>query len=282
MRKTLVILLIILLTLPLLAQKKVSDLKFHNLQNYSWLRLAKIVPEVTDRVILPTGTLESHGAVAVGSDNIVPLNLAERIWKKCNALIAPPINYGYTGISVSEFPGSIVVREEIFEEYIYDVLKGLVKTGFNNILIIDGHGGNKEPTKRAMTRLHLETQANFMMVDWWKIGWDITKEVYGQPAQQSGHGDLEEAALNISLNPDFADREMYEKYGKDKVGRVGAEEGFTLLPAWATTRYPAKGLGYLDFDVKKAEEYTTKKAERIADTFLEAIQRWEMMESWKK
>ena len=28
--------------------------------------------------------------------------------------------------------------------------------------------------------------------------------------------------------------------------------------------------------------YTQKKADFIADTFLEAVKRWEMMESWKK
>jgi creatinine amidohydrolase len=37
----------------------------------------------------------------------------------------------------------------------------------------------------------------------------------------------------------------------------------------------------LNFDVKKAKEYTMKKAEYIASTFLEAVKRWEMMEGWK-
>ena len=58
--------------------------------------------------------------------------------------------------------------------------------------------------------------------------------------------------------------------------------GIALLPAWATSRYPEKGAGYLDFDVQKAKEYTKKKADYIADVFLEAVQRWEMMEKWIK
>jgi len=41
------------------------------------------------------------------------------------------------------------------------------------------------------------------------------------------------------------------------------------------------GLWILDFDLKKAKEYTLKKAKYIADTFNEAVSRWEMMESWK-
>jgi len=274
--------LIMILIVPSFAQKKVKDLKFHHLQKFCWMRLATIVPEITDRIILPIGTVESHGAVAIGADNIIPNNLAEMIWNKCNALIAPPINHGFTGQSISQFPGSITVRSEIFEEYIYDVLKDLVRTGFRNILIINGHGGNTEPTKRAMTRLHVETGAHFMVVDWWKIAFTIVNEVYGVKAQQPGHGDMEEAALVMAYDPELVDKEMYEKLGKDNVGAAGVDEGIALMPSWATSRYPEKELGYLNFDVEKAKEYTRKKADYIAYTFLEAVKRWELLEGWKE
>ena len=38
----------------------------------------------------------------------------------------------------------------------------------------------------------------------------------------------------------------------------------------------------INFDLKKAKEYTKKKSDYIADVFLEAVKRWEMMEGWKK
>lgn len=272
----------LILALPDFSQTKVKDLKFHHMQDYCWMRLAEIVPKVTDRIILPIGTVESHGACAIGTDNVIPQNLAEMIWERCNALIAPSINHGFTGASISQFPGSITVRPEIFEEYIYDVLKDLVRTGFRNILVVNGHGGNTEPTKKAMTRLHQETGAHFMMVDWWTVNFEAVKEVYGGKPQQSGHGDMEEAALVMAYNPELVDREMYEKLGKDNVGSAGTEAGVVLMPGWATTRYPEKGVGYLNFDVTKAKEYAAKKADYIASTFLEAVRRWEMMEGWKK
>jgi creatinine amidohydrolase len=278
----LALLLALSLVVPSFAQRKVRDLKFHNMQEFSWMRLAELVPAVTDRVILPIGTVESHGACAIGTDNFIPLNTAELIWDKCNALIAPAVNHGVTGASIARFPGSIMIRPEIFEEYIYDVLKDLVRTGFRNILIVNGHGGNTDPVKKAMTRLHLETGAHFMIIDWWTVAFNIVNEVYGTKAQQSGHGDREEAAMVMAYNPDLIDKEMYEKIGKDNVGRAGTDTGVAMVPAWATTRYPEKGVGYLDDDVKKAKEYARKKADFMAETFLEAVKRWEMMESWKK
>ena len=278
---SLVFILVLFLVIPTFSQKAVKDLKFHHMQNYCWMRLAEIVPEVTDRAILPIGTVEAHGAVAIGADNLIPANIAEMIWDRCNALIVPPINHGFTGLDISQFPGSITVRAKVFEEYIYDVLKDLVRTGFKNILIINGHGGNIEPTKNAISRLHYETDAHFMVVEWWKIAFHVVNEVYGKKAQQPGHGDLEEAALVMGYDPELVDREMYKKLGKDNVGSADPEEGFFILPGWATTIYPEKGEGYLNFDVKKAKEYTTKKAEYIASIFLEAVKRWEMMEGWK-
>lgn len=262
-------------------QTQVKELRFHDLQNYNWMKLAEIVPEVTDRVILPIGTVEPHGASALGTDNFIPLNLAELIWDDVNALIAPAVNHGVTGASISQFPGSITIREDVFEEYIYDILKDLVRTGFKNILIINGHGGNTEPVIRAYTRLHMETAAHFMIVDWWRIAWNLAEEVYGQKPIQSGHGDLEETALVLSWDPELVDKETYEKLGKDRVGKAGADAGYAMLPAWATTRYPGEGAGYLDFDVEKAKEYTQKKAGHIAATFLAAVKQWELMESWK-
>jgi creatinine amidohydrolase len=269
-------------TFPAFSETQVKDLKFHEMQNYCWMRLAEIVPKVTDRVILPIGTVEPHGACAIGTDNIIPFHLAEKIWERCNALVAPSLNYGFTGASISQFPGSITVRPEIFEEFVYDVLKDLVRTGFRNILIINGHGGNTDSAKKAMTRLHQETGAHFMIVDWWTVYFEAAKDVYGGKAQQSGHGDMEEAALVMASNPELVDREMYEKLGQDNVGNIRTEAGVVLLPAWSTTMYPEKGVGYLNFDVAKAKEYAAKKADYIATTFLEAVRRWEMMESWKK
>jgi creatinine amidohydrolase len=277
----LVVLAMLVAAAPALSQKTVKDLKSPYMQDYCWMRLAEIVPEVTDRIILPIGTVESHGACPIGADNIIPLHLSELISGEVNALIAPPINHGFTGASVSQFPGSITVREEVFEEYIYDVLKHLVRTGFRNILIINGHGGNTEAAKRAFTRLNAETGARFMIVDWWEMAWNLAEEVYGRKPVQSGHGDLEEAAFILSYDPELVDREMYEKLGALNVGRHGAETGFRMIPAWATTRYPEEGGGHLDFDVKKAKTYTKKKADRIAAAFNEAVKRWDMMDSWK-
>ena len=275
------LMILVLLCFSVAGQKKVSDLKFHHMQNYCWMRFAEIVPEVTDRVILPVGTIEAHGATAIGSDAIIPVNLSERMWKRCNALIAPIINHGCTGISISQFPGSITIRPEIFTEYVYDVLKDLVRSGFKNILVVNGHGGNGNYLREAARRIHFETAAHVMVFEWWDVGNEIGNEIYGTPEHVAGHAALEESALNLSYNKDLVDREMYEKLGKDNVAYHRLDPGFGVYPSIATMVLYDKGKGYVDFDMKKAEEYSQRLADYISDTFNEAVKRWEMMESWK-
>ena len=49
-------------------QKTVADLKYHQIADYNWMRVGEYVPEVTDRLIIPIGTVESHGIDPVGTD----------------------------------------------------------------------------------------------------------------------------------------------------------------------------------------------------------------------
>lgn len=274
--------MIIVAANSVIAQEKVRDQRFHLLQNYSWMRLAQIVPEVTDRIIVPVGTVEPHGAVALGTDNFIPENIADEIWDRCNALVAPTVNYGVTGASISQFPGSITIRPEVFEEYMYDLFRDLFRSGFRNILILNGHGGNSGPLGQAMERVHRETAVHIMLVDWWRMGWNLAEEVYGMKAQQSGHGDLEEAAMVIAKDPKLLDREMVERLGKDNISKERTGSGITMLPAWSTSMLPEAGTGHYDFDEDKAKRYLKGKSDIIASYFLEAVKRWEMNEAWKK
>ena len=130
-----VLLLIFCFTSFAYGQKTVADLKYVEMAHYSWIRLASYIPEITDRVILPIGTIESHGATCIGSDTYIPINLAKLASRKCNAFVAPAITHGATGLGISTHPGAIKIRVDVFTEYIIDVLEGLVNSGFRNIFI---------------------------------------------------------------------------------------------------------------------------------------------------
>src|SRR6056297_2062547 len=63
----------------------------------NWLEFEKFVPEKIETVLLPTGTLEPHGVIPNGSDNLAPEAMARELAPELNAMVAPTLNYGMTG-----------------------------------------------------------------------------------------------------------------------------------------------------------------------------------------
>jgi creatinine amidohydrolase len=286
--KTCLILVLVIVSMFTLSsfsfgQKTVADLKYVEMAHYSWIRLASYIPEITDRVILPIGTIESHGATCLGSDTYIPINLAKLASRKCNAFVAPAVTHGATGLGISKHPGAITIRENILIEYIYDVLEGLVISGFRNIFIMNGHGGNTDAITAATERIFnkYNGKIRILVSDWWTIpkGEEISMEAFSVPKHDIGaHGGLEEAALNQSINPDFFDWEIFEQLGPSKVANV-FEEGYRALPAPYTMGY----YGYYPTkDIAATKKFTQMIADYYAETFNKAVEAWDFLEKYDK
>lgn len=274
-------LLFLLVPTGLLAQKKtVKDLRFHNMEFMNWVRFGEAVPEVTDRVILPIGTQEPHGIINTGSDITSSIWLAEEMYDDVNAIIAPPVPYGHTGVATMDMAGAIDIREDIFEEYLYDIMSDLARWGFKNCLVINGHGGNMQPARRAAERVFRKTGMRSLVVEWWDPYFDdVAQKVYGLEKHTPGHAGTEETALAIAVDPALADKELLEREGKEILARTSLGELGDIPSVTSLTLY-AEGNGYPDFDVQKARRYAQGIAAKTAELFLDAIRRWEHIASF--
>src|SRR5438067_3128174 len=121
------------------AQAQAQRISSRWMDDLNWMEFRRIVPAEVNTVLLTTGTLEPHGVVNNGADNIAPVKIAEAIAPEVNALIAPHVAYGITG-SMAPYPGATNIPAEIYAAYIKAVLEGLVRNGFKNVVIINGHG----------------------------------------------------------------------------------------------------------------------------------------------
>src|SRR5919198_103929 len=99
------------------AQRRVRDLPFHKWEEINWMRFKEIVPAVTDRAILPIGTIEAHSVDPIGSDILIPLKLAELAYGDANAIIAPPVYHGPSGEGLMDMAGNIRFPPSVFLEY---------------------------------------------------------------------------------------------------------------------------------------------------------------------
>src|SRR5713226_5161543 len=144
----------------------------------NWIEFRQLVPAKTKTVLVTVGTLEPHGVINNGADNTAPVAIARAIADDVNALIAPHIPYGVTG-SMAPYPGALHVPEEAFRGYVRAVLEGMVKNGFRNIIVINGHGGPQTAILQQVTAdLSLTRNVNTLVINWWSLASDVTLEVF--------------------------------------------------------------------------------------------------------
>jgi creatinine amidohydrolase len=238
---------------------------YRKLADYNWKQFKEVVPEKVNTVLLVTGTMEAHGVGNNGADYTVPQRLAEMICREVNALVAPPICYGRT-VTLAPYPGGITISEPTFKNYVKEVIEGLVKNGFKNIIIINGHGPNRKPVDEALIEVALKDNVRGMVIDWWSYTSDITQEVF---KQDGGHAGINENAAMLAAHPNLVHKELYNK---DET--IAIDPSYTAVPSPAAILLYKAGEGYPNFNEAQAEEYFKKVANKLAALIKETISKW--------
>ena len=173
-----------------------------NLSDLSWEAFRDRVPSETDAVMVPVGTVEAHGAMPLGTDNLIPTRLAQDLAPRIGALVAPPVPYGVTN-TLLPYPGSTTVSAITFEAYLFEAAAGLVDAGFRRVILLNGHGGQSGEIGTVVRRLWAEKRAYSVAIEWWELMEEISREIYGEVV--SGHAGVEETAMVLALAPDLVD-----------------------------------------------------------------------------
>ena len=92
-------------------------------------------------VFLPVGTMEYHSTICpYGCDALVAQGVIEKIGEKKDCMILPTIFYGVSSYAVGgPEKNTINMDVDVFEGYIYNILKSLLWSGFKNINILIAH-----------------------------------------------------------------------------------------------------------------------------------------------
>jgi creatinine amidohydrolase len=259
--------LLVTLTTTALAQDTVST---REMQDINWMEFKEVVPAKINTVILPTGTLEPHGVINNGADITAPVAIARKIAKEINAMIAPVIPYGITG-SMDAYPGAFSISETAYRAYMKDVLNGLAKNGFRNIVIMNGHGGPQTAVlTQIATEVGQEKRVRTLVINWWSYCSDVTLAVFGE---DGGHAGLNENAFIQAVDPKLVHKERYS----DALATPNATPGtYSAYPAPSSIGLYKEGQGYVKFDQAKANEYFAKVTQKLAKLILEIRGKWDM------
>jgi creatinine amidohydrolase len=241
------------------------------MERINWMEFGEWVPAKIDTVLLPLGTIEAHGVTANGTDLLAPVAMAREIAPRVNAMIAPAIPYGFTGI-LDAYPGSFTVPEDAYRAYVRAVLVGLAKNKFKNIMMLNGHGGGQTAILSGLAQeVGRETGARILVVNWWSYCSDIVQEVFGE---DGGHAGNTETAYMLAIDPDLVEKKRYT--GPKMATAIPAPNTWSAYPFPSSILLYKEGEGYPNFDLEKAKTYFKKVNEKIARLIEDTIKKWDM------
>jgi creatinine amidohydrolase len=240
------------------------------MERINWMEFREWVPAKIDIVLLPLGTIEAHGVTANGTDIIAPVAMAKEIAPRVNAMIAPVIPYGFTGI-LDAYPGGFTVPEDVYRAYVRAVLIGLAKNKFKNIIMLNGHGGGQTAILSALAQeVGRETRTRILVMNWWSFCSDVTLEVYGE---DGGHAGENETAYMMAIDPSLV---WKERYKSDMATAIPAPNTWSAYPFPSSILLYKEGQGYPKFDLAKAKTYFAKVNDKVARLIEETIRKWDM------
>jgi creatinine amidohydrolase len=237
----------------------------------NWMEFKDVVPSKVTTVLLPTGTLEPHGVINNGADNTAPTAMARTIAARTNAMIAPTLPYGITG-SMEAYPGAFQITEAAYRPFVKQILEGLAKNGFRNIIILNGHGGGQTAVLQSVAaEVATEKKVRTLVINWWSFASDETKEVFGE---DGGHAGNNETAFIQAIDKTLVHPEKYK--GPEMTTAYPATGTWSAVPFPSSIGLYQKGQGYPTFDQAKADLYYKKVTDKVAALILDTVKKWDL------
>ena len=221
--------------------------------------------------VLCTAATENHGPhMAVGTDTLLVSTVAERAALAAAdtvpVVITPPLAFGSSHHHYP-FGGTISLTSETFAGVVVEVLEGLVRTGFQRLVVLNGHGGNKDLVGMASQDLvnRLGQPATVASANYWDIAKPTMVEQGLLPvAMIPGHAGQFETSAVMALRPDWVD-----EAARASVTDVGGESsGLDVDLTGATVQtYGAwgRGPGHTDNPAAASAELGEKLLEVAVD-----------------
>ncbi len=144
--------------------------------DHSFPRETKYVKDKNIPLVIVGGTVEYHGAhCSYGCDTLIAEGLVKRLAEKKEIMIAPTISYSPASYAVGDSKsGTVHVKEQAFENYVYYVFMSLLEAGFRNIYVVIHHQFEQESEmpmtlcyRMAAKRATMEYLEKTLGQGWW-------------------------------------------------------------------------------------------------------------------
>lgn len=156
-------------------------------------------------LVIPVGATEQHGPnLPLATDHAICEALVTQAVDTGDfarpVVVAPTLAYGHSEHHLAFAAASL--RPATFLAVLNDLIRSAVISGFRRVMIVNGHGGNAELIRLAVTEASNEHDGVFAALSYWDA---VTEVPGGKYGVFPGHAGKYEASLLMNVRPDLLD-----------------------------------------------------------------------------
>jgi creatinine amidohydrolase len=223
-----------------------------------------------ETVLIPVGSTEQHGPHSpIGTDVLIPWELARRVAPQVGAVVAPPVSYGLS-YPHRGFTSAFDLGIETFMDVIVDLCTCFSRAGFRRIVFLNGHFDNTfaiaYACAKAVDGLPYGTRA--FPVNYWE-GLPPERAATFLGPDKGMHANEGEVSMVLAINPDLVDMVHanceFPSFPVTKTGGGAVHTAFFLTQPGSVWRITESGTW------GDASQATAEKGEEILRWAVEAV-----------
>jgi creatinine amidohydrolase len=131
-------------------------------------------------------------------------------------------------------PGTLSLRPGTFVAVLTDLVGSVVRAGFDNVLVLNGHGGNVAPVRGVWDQLLREFQVNLQFLPYWDVlderdGRELLVSGHRVPDDLPGHAQEFETSFALAAFPENVRTEVWGDQPDPKPATASADRGAELI-----------------------------------------------------
>lgn len=195
-----------------------NSTNFHNyrLQELAWPQVEAYLRQggaSARRILVPVGSTEQHGVSGLlGIDYLSAEALAQEVAVRTRTLVAPALPFGMA-VHHMAFPGTVTFTPSTYVQVIGEIIQSLARHGFEEMIFVNGHGGNTAPITTAFCEAKMGSERlKLKVINWWTLP-EVAAYEREHFGDKSGfHATVGEISATMHTHP-----EAYEAIGRDHV-----------------------------------------------------------------
>ena len=182
--------------------------------------------------IIPIGAVEQHlEHLAMEHDWWSVCHVAEAVARRLSprVLVAEGVMVGISEHHMSH-PGTLTLRPGTFLAVLEDLIDSVVRAGFPNVLVLNGHGGNIGPCRAVWDQFQRRARVNLHFLSYFDVltqedARDLLHSGHELPVHLPGHAQEFETSFALAAFPENVRTDMWKDQPDQTPSLASPERG---------------------------------------------------------